>query len=234
MSYFDDKMGDWAKILSPILNSAGFNSLGITVQAEGKKYGLSPQFDDVFNAFKATQYKDLRVIILGQDPYPDPKAATGIAFANPDDNMLYKPSLEAIIKELQDDLDDLYIDIDPTLKGWTDQGVLLLNTSLTCRPGRPGSHSELWKPFIEAVIDTIVVQQGRTEIPILAMGKQAQKFVAKYDGLFGQNPMKFIAHPAVASYGGKGFFGTKPFSWINAVLHMTETPEIDWTAIKNG
>lgn len=222
-----EKLGDWYPVLQPLVKSKGFASLGKTLKAE-ENIGLCPQFDNIFNAFEKCQLKNLKAIILGQDPYPQRNVATGLAFANKSDTVVLSASLEILRTEMERDLNTLALNFDPTLESWANQGVLLLNSALTCRVGFPGSHAKLWKPFMDKFFH-IIYEELDLDVPTVAMGGAAKQIVVKYDGLFSPAEILFTPHPVVESYGSGGFYGSRPFSWINAILHMYEKKEILWT-----
>jgi len=222
-----EKLGDWFPVLQPLDKSKGFASLGKTLKAE-ENIGLCPEFENIFNAFEKCQFKDLKAIILGQDPYPQRGIATGLAFANKHDTVSLSPSLKILKAEMEKDLNTVALDFDPTLENWAAQGVLLLNSSLTCRVGFPGSHAHLWRPFMDKLF-SILYETLELDVPTVAMGGAAKQIVVKYDGLFSPAEVLFTRHPVVEAYGFGGFYGTRPFRWINAVLQMQQKGEILWT-----
>ena len=143
------------------------------------KNNICPQLKDLFRAFLLCPYDDLRVVIIGQDPYFNLRngsvVATGLAFANssntPENS--YSPSLE-ILRESVIDFSKSHgiINFDPSLERWAEQGVLLLNASLSCLKGRPGSHNLLWMPFISSLLTHLSEQ--KTGVVYVLMGSSAQ------------------------------------------------------------
>lgn len=163
--------GEWSKILD--LTEAD----RIIRKLSASNISICPQLKNIFKAFKLCSLNNLRVVILSQDPYPQKGIATGIAFANSPDTPVsqYSPSLE-ILKESVIDytIPHRTITFDPSLEKWEEQGVLLLNSALTCETGKPGSHSLLWRPFIKSFLTNLSTYH--TGLVYLLMGTQAQSF----------------------------------------------------------
>jgi len=150
-----------------------------------------PNFKEVFKAFKLCKYEDVRVVILGQDPYFDGNA-TGLAFANKNDAKKLSPSLEILknsFKNLQNQQE--YTIFVPDLESLAKQGVLLLNTSLTVAAGKPGSHTMLWRPFISSFIKGL--SEWNPGLVYVLLGEQAKSF-KPYIGKF--NDIIECRHPA--------------------------------------
>ena len=162
-------------------------------------------FPDRKNVLKAF-IENPRVIILGQDPYHNDNQATGLAFAVPN-HIKNPPSLKNIFKELENDLN--IIKTDSTLSSWKEQGILLLNTALTVEKNKPNSHKDIWKPYITEYI----IEQGKNKDLIWVLwGKNAQAHKKYIKGHVIESP-----HPSpLSAY--RGFFNSKPFSKINAIL----------------
>lgn len=158
------------------------------------KNNICPEYKNIFKAFHLCPYKELRLIILGQDPYPQKNVATGLAFANfsntPENNI--SPSLQ-VIKEsvINYKIPHNLIIFAPDLEEWAKQGVLLLNTSLTCEINKPGSHNLIWRPFISKLIENIC--KCNSGIIFLLLGKQAQSFESNINKL--QHIIK-VPHPS--------------------------------------
>lgn len=163
---------------------------------------IFPKRENVFKAF----IENPRVVILGQDPYHNDDQATGLAFAVPN-NIKNPPSLNNIFKELKNDLD--IIKIDSTLEDWKQQGILLLNTALTVEKNMPNSHKNIWKPYITDYIK----QLGKDEKLVWVLWGANARSYKKYI----KGPIIESVHPSpLSSY--RGFFNSKPFSKINALL----------------
>ena len=179
-----------------------------------------PPQDKVFAALQKTSLEDVRVVILGQDPYHGPKQAQGLSFSVPDD-LPAPPSLQNILKELEDDIGHR---AHHDLTAWAEQGVLLLNACLTVPAGNANGHAGLiWEPFTDAII-RLVNDLDRPVVFIL-WGGYARKKKALITN--GQHLVIESAHPSpLSSY--RGFFGSRPFSKTNAFLTKNQEVPIDW------
>jgi uracil-DNA glycosylase len=211
----------WRRVLEPEFEKPYFLALRDYVARERAEHKVFPPEKDVFNAFRLTPYEELRVLLLGQDPYHDEGQAHGLAFSvRP--GVRPPPSLVNIFKELHADV-GCPIPRDGDLEPWAEQGVMLLNTVLTVRAHEPNSHrGHGWEQFTDAVVDAV----NRREKPAVfvlwgayAQKKGMQVARRKHAVLSG-------AHPSPLS--AKKFFGTKPFSKINAALKEFGEGEIDW------
>lgn len=191
-----------------------------------KEYGLHTIYPDmyhIFEAFKLTAYEDVKVVILGQDPYHGPNQAHGLSFSvMPRVNI--PPSLLNIYKELHDDV-GISIPNHGHLVSWAKQGVFLLNASLTVRKGQANSHQRIgWETFTESVIHLL----GKRKEPMvfLLWGKNAMEKEAMIDKNAGHLILK-APHPSPFS-ANRGFFGCKHFSKTNEFLKQRGMKEIDW------
>ena len=213
---------DWLEPLKPEFSKEYYKKLYYTIMDEYKKHLVFPPADDVFNAYSLTPLKDVKVVIIGQDPYHNVGQAHGLCFSvRPDVEI--PPSLVNIYKELQDDL-GCYIPNNGYLVKWAKQGVLLLNTVLTVRAHQANSHRGLgWEEFTDATI-RVLNEQDRPIVFIL-WGSPAQKKKAMLN-----NPKHLILeapHPSpLSAY--RGFFGSKPFSKTNEFLIQNHLEPIDW------
>ena len=213
---------DWLEPLTPEFSKEYYKKLYYTIMDEYKKHLVFPPADDVFNAYSLTPLKDVKVVIIGQDPYHNVGQAHGLCFSvRPDVEI--PPSLVNIYKELQDDL-GCYIPNNGYLVKWAKQGVLLLNTVLTVRAHQANSHRGLgWEEFTDATI-RVLNEQDRPIVFIL-WGSPAQKKKAMLN-----NPKHLILeapHPSpLSAY--RGFFGSKPFSKTNEFLIQNQLEPIDW------
>ena len=187
------------------------------VYQEGTVY---PPQDKVFAALQKTSLEDVRVVILGQDPYHGPKQAQGLSFSVPDD-LPAPPSLQNILKELEDDIGHR---AHHDLTAWAEQGVLLLNACLTVPAGNANGHAGLiWEPFTDAII-RLVNDLDRPVVFILWGGYARKKKTLITNG---QHLVIESAHPSpLSSY--RGFFGSRPFSKTNAFLTKNQEVPIDW------
>jgi uracil-DNA glycosylase len=191
-----------------------------TEKAAGKT--VYPPGSQIFHAFDATPLDELKVVILGQDPYHGAGQAHGLCFSVPE-GIKPPPSLVNIFKELQDDV-GMAIPRSGNLEKWAKQGVLLLNAALTVRAGEPASHAAIWTPFTDAVIRNISVQ--KKGIVFLLWGKFAQDKQTLIDA--GRHHILKAAHPSPFS-AYNGFFGCRHFSKANTLLGKEGREAIDWS-----
>ena len=182
-----------------------------------------PPAADVFNAFKVTEFKQVKVVILGQDPYHGAGQAHGLSFSV-QAGVAPPPSLVNIYKELADDIAGFQIPAHGCLQHWAEQGVLLLNTVLTVRAGQAHSHAALgWETFTDRVI--AMLNQEREGLVFLLWGSHAQKKGAFIDR--NRHCVLTAPHPSpLSAY--RGFFGCKHFSQANAYLQQQGLAAIDW------
>lgn len=214
---------DWNDILSGEFEKPYYLALRQFLISEYQQRSIYPDKNDIFNAFHYTSFENLKVVLLGQDPYHGPGQAHGLSFSVKPD-VPAPPSLVNIFKEMHDDLG---IDIPKHgyLKHWADQGVLLLNTVLTVRAGDANSHrGKGWEMFTDEVIRSI---NKRTDPVVFWLwGKPAQSKATLIT-----NPNHLILkapHPSPLSV-YRGFWGSKPFSKTNAFLIENGKAPIDWT-----
>ena len=213
---------DWLEPLSSEFRKGYYSQLYNFVKDEYSKTVVYPPAEDIFNAFHFTPLKDVKVLLLGQDPYHNEHQAHGLSFSvQPGQDI--PPSLVNIYKELHDDL-GCYIPNNGYLKKWADQGVLLLNTVLTVRAHQANSHQgHGWEQFTDAVIQAVNAQDR----PIVYMlwGAPARRKKAMLT-----NPKHLILeapHPSpLSAY--RGFFGCKHFSKANEFLKASGVETIDW------
>ncbi len=212
----------WLPALKPEFSKAYYRKLYDIVRQEYETRQIFPAANDVFNAFDLTDLDQVKVVILGQDPYHEPGQAHGLSFSvKPGVDI--PPSLQNIYKELQDDL-GCRIPNNGYLKKWAEQGVLLLNTVLTVRAHAANSHRGIgWEEFTDAAIRALNLQD-RPMVFIL-WGRPAQMKAAMLT-----NPKHLILkapHPSpLSAY--RGFFGSKPFSQTNHFLEKNGLTPIDW------
>ena len=214
--------GDWQIALQEEFKKDYYRKLFETVREEYQTRRIFPPADDVFNAFHLTPLKDVKVVILGQDPYHGENQAHGLCFSVKP-GVEIPPSLVNIYKELQDDL-GCTIPNHGYLTKWAKQGVLLLNTVLTVRAHQANSHRGIgWEEFTDAAIKVLDAQER--PIVFILWGRPAQ---LKKSML--HNPQHLILeapHPSpLSAY--RGFFGSKPFSKTNQFLVEHGVEPIDW------
>ena len=213
----------WLEVLRPQFEAPYFEQLKAFLVAERQQYVCYPKGGDIFAAFDHTPFDKVRVVILGQDPYHEPGQAMGLCFSVPE-GVLVPPSLVNIIKEINADL-GLQI---PSTKGdltpWADQGVLLLNSTLTVRAHQAGSHQRRgWELFTDAAIRALAEQ--RQGLVFMLWGSYAiskAQFVDK-----GKHLVLTAPHPSpLSAY--RGFFGCRHFSRCNEYLMQQGKAPIDW------
>ena len=214
--------GSWEKALKGEFSKDYYKKLFVKIQEEYQTRTIYPPADDIFNAFHFTPLEEVKVVILGQDPYHEPGQAHGLCFSVKP-QVPIPPSLVNIYKELEDDL-GCYIPNNGYLEKWARQGVLMLNTVLTVRAHQANSHKDLgWEQFTDAAI-RVLAEQDRPMVLVL-WGKPAQR---KKEMI--HNPKHLIlesSHPSpLSAY--RGFFGSRPFSRINAYLEQNGLEPIDW------
>ena len=213
---------DWLQPLQKEFKKPYYRKLYDTVKREYSTYQVFPPADDIFNAFHLTPLSEVKVVILGQDPYHNVNQAHGLCFSV-QPTVEIPPSLENIYKELHDDL-GCKIPNNGYLVKWAKQGVLLLNTVLTVRAHQANSHQNIgWEQFTDAVIE-ILDQQDRPMV-FLLWGKPAQRKKAML-----HNPNHLILeapHPSPLS-AFRGFLGCRHFSRTNDFLRENGLEPIDW------
>ena len=213
---------DWLEPLKPEFSKQYYRELYQKVIEEYKTHLVFPPSDDIFNAFALTPLHDVKVVIIGQDPYHNVGQAHGLCFSvRPDVEI--PPSLVNIYKELHDDL-GCYVPNNGYLVKWAKQGILLLNTVLTVRAHQANAHRGMgWEQFTDAAI-RIVNEEDRPIVFIL-WGAPAQTKKKMLN-----NPRHLILeapHPSpLSAY--RGFFGSRPFSKTNAFLEENGLTPIDW------
>ncbi|AXK44355.1 uracil-DNA glycosylase [Brachybacterium saurashtrense] len=210
---------DWAEALRPVEDR--LQALGEFLREEtAAGRGYLPAGDRVLRAF-ARPLSEVRVLIVGQDPYPTPGHPIGLSFAVEQDVRPLPRSLGNIYTELESDL-GIPRAAHGDLSAWQDQGVLLLNRVLTVQPGAPASHRRRgWEEITEHALRALVARGG----PLVAIlwGRDAQSLIP----LLGEVPHVASAHPSPLS-ASRGFFGSRPFSRVNALLEQQGAAPIDW------
>jgi uracil-DNA glycosylase len=213
---------EWRAQLADEFEKPYFQTLQQFVDEERQNYTVFPPEQDVFSALKLTPYERANVFLLGQDPYHDNNQAHGLCFSvRP--GIKPPPSLVNIFKELRSDV-DFRIPNNGYLVPWAEQGMLLLNAVLTVRAHKPNSHKgHGWEIFTDAVIRAINARED--PVVFVLWGGYAQKKRALIDT--SRHTIIQSAHPSPLS-ANNGFFGSRPFSAINAALRAAGKPEIDW------
>ena len=211
----------WTEILAPIKNTEYFTTLWEKVKEEYQTTKCFPPKNQIFRAIELTPFEEVKVVIIGQDPYHNDNQANGLCFSV-SDKVKAPPSLKNIFKELEADLG---IKKTPNeLEMWAKQGVLLLNATLTVRAHEANSHKDLgWEKFTDFIIKEI--SDKKENVVFVLWGAFAQKKAGLID-----TSKHFIiqsAHPSPFSV-HKGFFGSRPFSKINQFLEEKGKEPINW------
>tara|TARA_R110000751_G_C13694827_1_gene472748 strand:+ start:376 stop:1056 length:681 start_codon:yes stop_codon:yes gene_type:complete len=210
------KDSGWDRMLSPYVNGLSFdyimNKLRDSVE-QGLRF--TPKFKDVFNGFYECPYDDLKVVIVGQDPYPQLGVADGIAFSCSIKGKAEK-SLQYILKALEDE------DGSADLRRWSNQGVLLINTAFTCEVNKIGSHYGIWKSFTEHVFENI--NRHNPDTIFILMGKKAEA----WQTLLPNCKIIKCSHPASAAYRGGEWDCNDVFNKTNTMLIKQDKTCINW------
>lgn len=219
---------DWDEILAPVFQEAWFKELTARVKQAYAAATCYPPIRSVFHALRLTSHASTRVVILGQDPYHQPGQAMGLAFSVPAGTPL-PPSLENIFAELQSDL-GIAKPASGDLTRWAEQGVLLLNASLSVEEGKPTSHAGYgWQTFTDRILE--LLNKKTTPVVFILWGSYARSKKTLLT-----NPIHHViesAHPSpLSAY--RGFFGSKPFSKTNGFLIRAGLPPIDWNLNPQG
>jgi uracil-DNA glycosylase len=217
---------DWATALEPVAGRIA--AMGDFLREEiaaGRRY--LPAGENVLRAFKQP-FGAVRVLIMGQDPYPTPGNAVGLSFSVPPTLRRLPPSLLNIFREYSDDL-GYPRPSTGDLVPWSERGVLLLNRVLTVRPGQPGSHRGLgWEEVTDQAIRALAARPGpdgtgRAPLVAILWGRDARNLAPLLDGV----PLIESAHPSPNS-ADRGFFGSRPFSRANKLLEAQGADPVDW------
>lgn len=213
---------DWNEILKDEFQKEYYLKLRKFLVAEYRAKTIYPDCKDIFNALHYTSFKDVKVVILGQDPYHGPNQAHGLSFSV-QPGITPPPSLKNIYKELKADLD---IDAPDHgyLKKWAQEGVLLLNTVLTVQASKPNSHKNMgWENLTDHIISCI--DKKSDPVVFILWGRNAQM----KKSLISDNRHLIIESPHPSPFSAnKGFFGSRPFSRTNEFLVSNNLKPIDW------
>ena len=211
----------WTEILAPIKNTEYFTTLWEKVKEEYQTTKCFPPKNQIFRTIELTPFEEVKVVIIGQDPYHNDNQANGLCFSV-SDKVTAPPSLKNIFKELEDDLGIKKTSNE--LEMWAKQGVLLLNATLTVRAHEANSHKDLgWEKFTDFIIKEI--SDKKENVVFVLWGAFAQKKAGLID-----TKKHFIiqsVHPSPLS-ARKGFFGSRPFSKINQFLEEKGKEPINW------
>lgn len=216
----------WYEVLRPQFEAPYFAQLKEFLVQERSQHTCYPPGGKIFAAFDRTPFDRVRVVILGQDPYHEPGQAMGLCFSVPQ-GVAVPPSLKNIIAEINSDLGTALPATGGDLTAWADQGVLLLNATLTVRAHQAGSHQRHgWEQFTDAAISALSAR--RTGIVFLLWGSYAIAKKSLIDPA--RHHVLTAPHPSpLSAY--RGFFGCRHFSRCNAILAAQGLQPIDWTRI---
>jgi len=221
----DVKIEDsWKEVLKEEFEKDYFHKLIDFVKAEYKETLCLPKGKEIFNAFKHTPFNDVKVVIIGQDPYPTPGHAHGLCFSVQKEVKPLPPSLQNIFREIQTDI-GIPFPKNGNLERWANQGILLLNTVLTVRAGQSRSHQgKGWEQFTNSIIKNI--SDKKENIVFLLWGGDAKKKVSLIDSK--KHHILTSGHPSPLSANRGYWFGNKHFSKTNKILQSVEKEEIKW------
>ena len=220
------ELGDWNERLAPLFADERYQKIRRFLIEEYNAYTIYPDMYDLYNCFRFTQFADLKVVLLGQDPYHGEGQARGLCFSV-QDGIPNPPSLENIFKELKADI-GCELPKNGNLTKWAKEGVLLMNTSLSVRAHQANSHSKCgWAWFTDSVIKLISSQKENVVFILWGGNARSKK------PLIDQSKHSIIesVHPSpLSAY--NGFFGSKPFSKTNDYLISKGIAPIDWDLTK--
>lgn len=212
---------EWAEILDQEFKKPYFEQLKTFIRLEKKQFTIYPPGPEIFSAFNHTPFSQVKVVLIGQDPYHGPRQANGLCFSVTR-GILPPPSLKNIFKELNNDL-GIPIPQHGDLSSWADQGVLMLNATLTVRAGEAGSHQNNgWEIFTDEVIR--ILSKKKQGLIFLLWGRYAHSKESLIDAT--KHFILKAAHPSPLARGA--FFGSKHFSKTNEILKNKGEKEIDW------
>ncbi len=213
----------WKKVLADEFEKPYFTELSAFIRSEYTSATIYPPPKFIFRAFELCPFDKVKVVILGQDPYHGPKQANGLSFAV-SEGMTLPPSLRNIFQEIESDLGKPLTHKSGDLSRWAEQGVLLLNATLTVRARQAGSHQNKgWEQFTDAVIQAL--SDKREHLVFILWGNYARQKGAHIDR--SKHLVIESAHPSPFS-ASNGFFGSKPFSKTNEYLETHGEKPIDW------
>ena len=213
----------WRTQLEEEVGQPYFHELQQFLEAERQKFEIYPPEEDTFRALELNPYNRVKVLLLGQDPYPNPNQGHGLCFSVRPEVKPIPGSLRNIYKELTTDIPGFRVPNNGCLEPWAKQGILMLNTVLTVRAHEANSHKKQgWEQFTDAIIAKVAEKKDR--VVFVLWGDYARR---KKDRITGkQHAIVEAGHPSPLS--AKFFLGQKSFSQINKVLRESYQPEIDW------
>jgi len=213
---------NWYEILKTEFDKEYFKNLQVWLNEEYSKYTIYPNYENIFNALNLVKYEDVKVVIVGQDPYHEEGQAMGLSFSVPKTEKI-PPSLVNIFKEIEDEL-AIVCEKNGDLTRWAKQGVLLLNSVLTVRQGLANSHKNMgWEKLTSHIIE--LLNERSSPVIFMLWGSNARAFENLIDTK--KHYILKSAHPSpLSSY--RGFFGNNHFIKCNAILKQLGKEQIDW------
>lgn len=214
----------WGRIFKSFIFSSEFTDILSELYRQSvSDKRFTPPLKQVFRAFEECPYDKLKVVIIGQDPYPTLGVADGISFSCSNTNKL-QPSLKFIFEEIERTVYQGFpTGQDPDLKRWSNQGILMLNTALTVEVGKIGSHYEIWRPFTAYLLDWL--NNYNPGLVYVYMGKKAEE----WSQLTNDNNYKFtVKHPASAAYNGSKWDSNDIFTKVSEVVKKNSGESIQW------
>ena len=214
---------EWQSLLASEMQKPYFGDLMQTIDVEYKEHICFPPKDLIFEAFNSCRFQDLKVVIIGQDPYHGEGEANGLCFSV-NDTIKIPPSLKNIFSEINSQFDSVFFPSSGNLERWSKQGILLLNSSLTVRKDLPNSHKHLkWNLFTDAVIKKI--SNDKQNVVFMLWGNFAQKKALLIDN--SKHLVLQCGHPSFAGV-HKKWFKNNHFLQTNSFLKSINKKEIDW------
>lgn len=225
-----DISNDWYLKLRHYIESEEFTKLAGYIKNRKKETSVYPESKNIFRAFKLTPYSNVKVVIMGMDPYPnlyrETPVACGLSFA-PSMTEYVPPSLRKMYERIKEDFyqEEMTFDVDLDIPNWAKQGVLMLNAALTVEHGKPGSHMKLWANWTSEVIKAL--NEYSSGVIFCLWGKDAQAFESQ----IGEHHIVLKAeHPVAASYQGRKW-KCDHFKEINNHLYKTNEDKIEWIVV---
>lgn len=222
--------GTWGSIIENVMSQEPerYAALDAILTDEYENKLINPEKENIFRAFRDCTFENTKVVICGQDPYPNHEHAVGLSFSVPAGAKL-PPSLKNIYKELYDDIPSPAHEPNGDISHWAKSGVLMLNTTLTVEAGKSNSHKKLWDGFAVKVL-TELSRRKTSSLAFILWGNDAHAIGKVMEKTAPQDaPRKYIysVHPSpLSAY--RGFFGSKPFSAVNEFLASNGEAEIKW------
>lgn len=229
MSKYEKILGSWFPVLKEFTESDAFKKIGHFIQAEiNAKKTIIPATPDIFRAFRLCPYDQLNTVIISSNAYVNGEGHDGMALsccrAKFDSDV--PPMLKRVFDAIEQDVGDgLYLIRDTDLKRWSEQGILLLNVDLTSEFKKPGSHVDLWKPFIEEVLSICAKLGG---VQFVFLGKEAQKYVDVVNNVKQVNDIYLLEHPQRSAIENRPWRHQSIFSRIRDVVKFLHNKTIIW------